>query len=188
MHYFMQAATVLMLELSFRADHMPNEVEEIFDSAKKATDWLHSLSEQDEAARRAWSLCDEIMHKIAPKVGKSLTEASNYGGSPDRKGHAADRMQGIDSDQFAQGSATSSAYLPRLSSAPFHQPMFSSYDQFLSQGQMPTSSASESYNDIFPTAADMYAMQYDGHEHSGYFQVHNRQRWFPSDDGGVGGG
>lgn len=190
-HYFMQAATILMLELSFRADHMPNEVEEIFDSAKKATDWLHSLSEEDEAARRAWSLCDEIMHKVAPKVGKSLTEASNYGGAPDHNGHAADQMQGMDSDQFAQGPTTSSVYLPQMgatSSAPFHQPMFSSYYQFLSQGQLTTASASEPYNDIFPTAAHMYAMQYDAHDHAGYFQEHNQQRWFPSDNGGIGGG
>ena len=187
-HYFMQAATVLMLELSFRADHMPNEVEEIFDSAKKATDWLRSLSEEDEAARRAWSLCDEIMHKVAPKVGRSLTEGSNYGGAPDHEGRAADQMQGMDQKGSSQGPASSSIYLPELgslSSAPFHQPMFSSYDQFLSQGQGATASASEPY--IFPTAAEMYAMQYDGHDHAGYFQEQNQQRWFPT-DGGVGGG
>lgn len=187
-HYFMQAATVLMLELSFRADHMPNEVEEIFESAKKATDWLRSLSKEDEAARRAWSLCDEIMHKVAPKVGRSHTEASNYGGTPDHEGHAADQMQGMDHHQFTQEPATSSIYLPQLgstSSAPFHRPIFSSYDQFLSQGE--TASASEPYNDMFPTAADMYAMQYDGHDHAGYFQEQNQQRWFPS-EGGVRGG
>ena len=188
-HYFMQAATVLMLELSFRADHMPNEVEEIFDSATKATDWLRSLSEEDEAARRAWSLCDEIMHKVAPKVGRSLTEASNYGGSPDHEGRAADQMQGMDHNGFSQGPATSSIYLPQLgsaSSAPFHQPMFtSSYDQFLSQRV--TASASEPYHDIFPSAADMYAMEYDGHDHARYFQEQNQQRWFPTDSG-VGGG
>ena len=171
-HYLMQAATVLMLELSFRADHMPNEVEEIFDSAKKATDWLRSLSEEDEAARRAWSLCSEILHKVAPKVGRNLSEA-NYGGVSDHQGLAADQMQGMDTTQFTHGPATSSIYLPQLgytSSAPFHQPMFSSYDQFLSQGPVPTTSASGLYSDMFPTAVDMYAMQYDGHEHAGYFQ------------------
>lgn len=189
-HYLMQAATVLMLEISFRSDHMPNEVEAIFDSAKKATDWLRSLSEEDEAARRAWSLCDEMLRKVATKVGKSSTEASNYGGVSDHHGHAADQMQGIDIIQLTQGSATSSIYVPQhgyASSAPFQQPILSSYDQFLSFGQVPTTSASGPYNDMFPTATDMAAVHYDGHNHAGYFHEQNHQRWFPHGSGGGGG-
>lgn len=184
-HYLMQAATVLMLELSYRSDHMPNEVEEIFDSAKKAADWLRTLSEEDEAARRAWSLCDEMLRKITPKVRRSPVKASNFGGY---QGPAVDHMQGIDITHFTQGPAISSTYPPQsafASSAPFHQPMFSSYDQFLSYSQVPTTSASGLYDDMFPTAADMDAMQYDG----GSFREQNQHRWSPShgdDGGGVG--
>lgn len=171
-HYLMQAATVLMLELSFRSEHMPNEVEEIFDSAKKATDWLRSLSEEDEAARRAWFLCNEMLCKVAPKIGRSPAEPLKYDCVSDHQEHAVDQMQGMDNTQFTQAPATSSMYLPQqcyASSAPFHQPIFSSYDQFLSYGQVPTTSASGPYNDKFPTATDMDAMQYDGHDNSGYF-------------------
>ena len=170
-HYLMQAATVLMLELSFRSDHMPNEVEDIFNSAKKATDWLRGLSEEDEAARRAWSLCHDMLRKVAPKIGRSPAEASNYGGVSDHRGHAADQLQNMDTTQITQGLTTSSMYLPQdgyASSAPFHLPIFSSYDQFLSYGQVPTTSASGHFNDIYTTTADGDAMQYDIHDHTGY--------------------
>ena len=190
-HYLMQAATVLMLELSFRSDHMPNEVEEIFNSAKKATDWLRGLSEEDEAARRAWSLCDEMLRKVAPKIGSSLAEASNYGGVSDHQGHAADEMQGMNTGQITEGPATSCMYLPQhgyANSAPFHPPIFSSYDQFLSFGQVPRTSISGPYNDMFPTSADMNTMQHDGHDHAGSFHEQNHQRWFPGSGGGGGEG
>lgn len=185
-HYLVQAATVLMLELSFRSDHMPNEVEEIFNSAKKAVDWLRSLSEVDEAARRAWSLCDEMLRKVAPKVGRSPAEASNYDSFSDHQGNAVDQMQGVDSTQFTQASAKSSLYLPQhhyASSAPFHQPIFSSYDQFLSYGQAPTTSGSGLYNDMFPTVAATDTMQYEGHENTRYFHEQDHQRWFPAGGG-----
>lgn len=184
-HYLMQAATVLMLELSFRSDHMPDEFEAIFNSAKKATDWLRSLSEEDEAARRAWSLCDQMLRKFAPKAGRSPAEASNYGGVPDQE-HAADQMHGVDTTQFTQGPATSSIYLPQhgyASSAPFHLPIFSYYDQIPSFGPALTTSASGLYNDMFPTTTDMDPMQYDGHNDAGYFNEQDHQRWFPGVDG-----
>ena len=182
-HYLMQAATVLMLELSYRSEHMLNEVEEVFDSAKKATDWLRSLSEGDEAARRAWCLCDDMLRKVAPKVGKSPADAY-YGGAPEHQGHAADQMQGVDTIQSRQTPATSSVYLPQndyASSALFQQPIFSSYDQFPSYGPVPTTSASGLYNDMFPTATDMDGMQYEDHDGVGYFNEQDHQRWFPGD-------
>ena len=77
-HLLMQAATVLMLELSFRAEHMRDEVDEIFDSAKKALEWLRVMSKEDEAARRASVLCNELLRQVAPKVGKNPDEASDF--------------------------------------------------------------------------------------------------------------
>ena len=182
-HYLMQAATVLMLELSFGATHMPNEIEEIFDSARKATDWLRSLSEEDEAAKRAWSLCDEMLRKLAPKVGKSPDEASNYRDVSHHQGHGANPAQGMDTTQFTQGAVTSSIYLPQhcyASSGPFHPPMYSSYDQFFSYGQVPAISASGPYNDMFPTAPAMDGIQYDDQDQAGYFDSQNQQNWFPN--------
>lgn len=187
-HYLMQAATILMLELSFRSDHMPNEVDEIFDSAKKATDWLRGLSE-NEAARRAWSLCDDMLRKVASKVGRNPAEASTYGGVSDHQGHAADQMQGMQCTHSTQGPASSSMFLPQhgyASSAPFHQPVFSAYDQVLSYCQVPTTSASGPFNDMF-FGTDMEAIQYDGYDHTGYSYEQDHQRWFPNGGGGGDG-
>ena len=73
-HHLVQAATVLMLELSFRAYHMPNEAEEILQAAKKAVLWLRAMSEEDMAAHRAWKLCDGMLRKVAIKVGRTVDD------------------------------------------------------------------------------------------------------------------
>lgn len=71
-HHLVQAATVLMLELSFRSTHLPTEVEQILDCAKKAVSWLRSMSEENLAAYRAYKMCDEMLRKVAPKVGREV--------------------------------------------------------------------------------------------------------------------
>jgi hypothetical protein len=71
-HHLVQAATVSMLELSYQADHLPHEVEEILQSARKAVQWLHSMAEEDLAAHRAWRLCDDMLQKVASKVGRQF--------------------------------------------------------------------------------------------------------------------
>ena len=188
-HYLVQAATVLMLELSFRSYHMPNEVEEIFDSTKKAIDWLRSLAQADEAAKRAWSLCNEMFHKVAPMVGRSPAEASNFQGLPDHQEHAAYQTQVTDANQHTQGAAMSSTDSPQhgdSSSAPFDPSLFSYYDQFLDLGQLPDFSASGPYNDMFSTAPNMYATQHDGQDHDEYFNEQSQQQWLHGDFSGPG--
>lgn len=183
-HYLVQAATVLMLELSFRAYHMPNEVEEIFDSTKKAIDWLQSLSQADEAAKRAWSLCNERFHKVAPMVGRSLAEASNSQGLSDHQGHAAYQAQAMDINQYTQGPAMSSTYSPQYgysNFAPFDPSSFSYYDQFQAFGQLPESSTSGPYNDMFTTAPSMYATQDDGLDYGEFFDERNQQQYLLND-------
>ena len=198
-HHLVQAATVLMLELSFRSDHMPNEVEEIFDSTKKAIDWLRSLSQVDEAAKRAWSLCNEMFHKVAPMVGRSLAEASNPQGLSDHQGDAAYQAQDkdmdmdmdMDANQYTQGPAMSGTYSPQhgySSFAPFDPSLFSYYDQLLAYGQLPASSASGPYNDMFPTAPNMDAAQSDGQGHANFFDEQNQQQWLPDGLSGPGTG
>lgn len=175
-HFFVQAATVLMLELSLRSYHMPNEVEEIFNAAKKALDWLGSLSHEDEAAKRAWSLCSEALRNVAPKVGRSLAELSDHG---DHQGHAADQAQGLEASRFTQEPATTSTPSPHddyASFAPFDPPMFSYYDRFFPYDQGP---AVGPYNDMFLTASDMDDMHYDGQDDAEHLNEQNQLRWFP---------
>lgn len=76
-HHLVQAATISMLELSYRAHHLPHEAEEILSSAKKAVSWLRNMSEEDLAAHRAWKLCDEMLRKVAPKIGQVVAESPN---------------------------------------------------------------------------------------------------------------
>ena len=188
-HFLVQAATVLMLELSFRSHHMPNEVEEIFDSTKKAIDWLRSLSQVDEAAKRAWSLCNEMFHKTALMVGRSPAEPSNFQVRSDQRGHTAYQSQDMDANQYAQGTAVLGTYPPQhgySSFAPFDPSLFSYYGQFLAYGQPPASSVSGPYNDIFATPPSMHATQPDGQDPAEYFHEQTQQQWLLDDLGGPG--
>lgn len=69
-HHLVQASTITMLELSFQADHVPEEVDNMLQTAKKATEWLRSMADEDLAASRAWRLCEGMLHKVASIVGK----------------------------------------------------------------------------------------------------------------------
>ena len=170
-HLLMQAATVSMLELSFRADHAPDEVDEVFHSANKALGWLRNMAEQDEAARRATVLCNDMLRRVAPKVGKTATEVSNgptNGGLPTNAGlptmkvengpQDMDTRQTIEEQQatypFFQTTqapqinpmSTTTDYFPQqqygyLTTAPMQPNVFTSYDQMQPYGQLPTTSA-----------------------------------------------
>jgi Fungal specific transcription factor domain len=71
-HHLMQATVVLLLELSFRSYHMPEEAEDVFEASKKAVRWLHKLGDESYSARRAWTLCDKMLREAAPKIGREV--------------------------------------------------------------------------------------------------------------------
>ncbi|KAI4204167.1 MAG: hypothetical protein LQ350_001358 [Teloschistes chrysophthalmus] len=73
-HHLMQAVTILMLEISYRATHCPESTDDIFAAAEKAVGWLQSMSTQDMAANRAWRLSSEMLTKVAPKIGRRINE------------------------------------------------------------------------------------------------------------------
>lgn len=187
-HYLMQAATILMLELAFRADHMPNEVEEVFDAAEKALQWLRSMSEVDEAARRASVMCNELMRQVAPKVGREPNEDSN----PMLDGHAyvdgespTEGVEQMHDMQDFQENTTAFQSQPQFdftTSAPFQPNMFATYDQMSYVNwpytQMPAASAPAPYDGIFFTGNQMDGMGTDGNDPLGY-GTGPEQRWFP---------
>lgn len=74
LHYIMQATTVLLLELSFRAEHVPEKGVEVSQAAKKAVEWLHELSKSSSSAHRAWKLCDDFLRRLAPQVGIDVSD------------------------------------------------------------------------------------------------------------------
>ena len=182
-HHLVEAAVVCMLELSFRANHMPHEVDEVFESADKAVQWLRSMSVGDLAASRAWQMCDEMLRKISPKVGKSVSDMLSF------QQQMAEPMQGLQSFS-TQLNPTRPGILPYPGSAPFQIPIFTNYDQTMSQDQLPQNlmqnSTANTYANMFPSANDIEAMGSGDQSAAGYYSNQNPapHQWYPPGGGG----
>lgn len=140
-HHLVQATSILMLELSFRADHLPHEVDVILRSAKKAVCWLRSMAEEDLAAYRAWKLCEGMLRKVALKIGRRVDDLPsiplvpshhNAGNLPSLSKFPGNRDLNLDgglSEHFTANmdyqSQSSQNFLPEPS-------LYSSYDDYLS--------------------------------------------------------
>lgn len=81
LHYLMQATTVLLLELAFHSQHVPEKANMVLKAAKKAIDWLSALSKTSMASERAWKLCDGFLGRLAPHIGVDVNEMSDNDGS-----------------------------------------------------------------------------------------------------------
>lgn len=84
LHYLMQAATVLLLELAFGSVHMPEEEQNFVQKSKKAVRWLYAMSEHSIASRRAWQLCDVSLRRLAAgmKFDTDDIPSATYQNSP----------------------------------------------------------------------------------------------------------
>jgi len=78
LHSLVQAATVLMLEISFRAHHMPQDADTILEASKKVVRWLHALGEDNPSARRAWTLCDSMLRDAVGKIGRDVGDLPEF--------------------------------------------------------------------------------------------------------------
>ena len=164
LHYMMQATTILMMELSYGAYHMPNEAEKIFNSAKKAVYWFYRMAEKSIAVSRAWRLSNEMLRKVAPKIGRHVDDMPS---NPpplipsylDELSHSARVMQGPAGlgrlPRFPRQSSGQSSYGQPSHSEDYagFNPMFhSSYDQFAPfRGQADISN-------FFPSSTQMDSM------------------------------
>ncbi|OOQ87737.1 fungal specific transcription factor domain protein [Penicillium brasilianum] len=77
LHYLMQATTVLLLELAFHSQHVPEKANMVLKAVKKAIDWLAALSKTNMASERAWKLCDGFLRRLAPHIGIDVNELSD---------------------------------------------------------------------------------------------------------------
>ncbi|KAJ5683328.1 hypothetical protein N7462_006493 [Penicillium macrosclerotiorum] len=84
LHYLMQAATVLLLELSFGSVHMPDDEQNFIIFSKKAIRWLFAMSEHSIASRRAWQLCDIGLRRLATGMHFDVSDmpSATYHQSP----------------------------------------------------------------------------------------------------------
>ncbi|KAL8822312.1 MAG: hypothetical protein Q9191_006951 [Dirinaria sp. TL-2023a] len=73
-YYIKRAVTVLMLEMSFRAKHMPSEAEEMLKDAKKGMNWLLSMASTSSAARISWDQLSRLLRLVAPRIGGSTDD------------------------------------------------------------------------------------------------------------------
>jgi hypothetical protein len=74
LHWIVQATTVLMLEMAFRVNHMPEEADSILEGCKKGIRWLHALGEDNMSASRAWSLCFPMLRETIKKIGRDVSD------------------------------------------------------------------------------------------------------------------
>ncbi|KAJ5167310.1 uncharacterized protein N7482_006091 [Penicillium canariense] len=77
LHYLMQATTVLLLELAFHSQHVPEKMTMVSKAAKKSLDWLSALSMTNMASERAWKLCDGFFRRLSPHIGTATSEMSD---------------------------------------------------------------------------------------------------------------
>ena len=108
-HHIKRSTTVLLLELAFRAEHMPSQAGEIVSDAIKAINWIHSMGAVSMAARRAWSLLNRSLQSAAQGIGAST--AGLIRTPPQPQGNAAGPYQSTgDNPTFEPG-----AWLPMTS-------------------------------------------------------------------------
>ena len=139
LHYLMQAAVVLLLELSYRADHMPDEAENIFEEAQKAVGWLHHLGEDNWSARRAWALCNSLLRETALKIGQQVSQVQQHPPGPPRETWRAEpQASTFESNPaanpavWAPSDAQSGANFGVAAQDTVNMPAVSGYDQFTS--------------------------------------------------------
>lgn len=68
-HHLVQAATILLLKLSLRAEHVPIEAAGVLASAKKAVFWLNHVADEGAGSQRARAHWNGMLRIVALKIG-----------------------------------------------------------------------------------------------------------------------
>lgn len=122
LHYVMQSATVIILELTFACFHMPDRKDILLQSARKSVMWLHAMSEHCIASRRAWQLCESALGRLISSMGYNVSDARP---SPNPKQEdSLANPTGLIVPQYSDASLNSAQLLPsndpsRLSVPPY---------------------------------------------------------------------
>ncbi|KAJ5502984.1 Transcription factor [Penicillium fimorum] len=82
LHYIMQTATVIILELSFGCVHMKDQESNLVQSAKKSLRWLYMMSMHCTASYRAWQLCQSAVRRLVSSMGYDTSDIPE---SPDKQ-------------------------------------------------------------------------------------------------------
>ena len=87
LHHVKRALTILLLELSFRAEHMPSEAGEILSEAKKAINWLRFMGAHSITAHRSWIAMSRLLQAAAQKVGGNTADIVTAPPIPQQQEH-----------------------------------------------------------------------------------------------------
>ena len=74
LHHLKRALTVLLLELAFRAEHMPSSAGEILAEAKAAVNWLGRLGNSNSDARSTYSSMRRLLRLAAERIGGDTSD------------------------------------------------------------------------------------------------------------------
>jgi hypothetical protein len=101
LRYLMQAATIILLELSFGCVHVPKEEEKLVRLSKKSIRWLFAMSERSVGSRRAWQLCDSSFRSLANKMNYNTDDLPSPLSYPEHAKTEATPGSHTGSDQVA---------------------------------------------------------------------------------------
>ena len=152
-HHIKRSATVLLLELAFRAEHMPSQAEEIVADSINAVNWIHSVGAVSMAARRAWSLLMQSLQSAAQRIGSST--AGLITTPPQSQGSGAGPHQSGDIQPLEPG-----AWLPMAPSwdvGAMHDSPFYSDMQMSGMDDFGFMRARQDHS-MFPSASDIDGM------------------------------
>ena len=74
LHHLKRALTVLLLEMAFRAEHMPSSAGEILAEAKAAVNWLDQLGNSSSDARITCSSMRKLLRLAAQRIGGDISD------------------------------------------------------------------------------------------------------------------
>ena len=98
-HFIIEASSVLIMELAYRADHVPSQAEYLFEDTKTAVSWMRHLAPQSVMAKKGSVVYEVLLRRVAPRIGRDAGKLTKDGNLPrERNGHRSRRSRGDDHD------------------------------------------------------------------------------------------
>ena len=73
LHHHKRALTIILLELSYRAEHMPSQKEDLLSDAKRGIEWIGSMGGTSNAAQQSFSSMARYLQLAITRVGADPT-------------------------------------------------------------------------------------------------------------------
>ena len=173
LHHHKRALTVVLLELAFRAEHMPSEAGEILAEAKAALSWLNHIGKSNPDARRTCTQMRKLLRLAAQKVGgdtSDMTPSTDEDAPPTYAGQQQPPVVDYNNaDQYAF--APSGLY-----GGPSFQDQWQYYGDFGARNELDQFGflrAEGGVGSLFPTASEIDGMnraQGEDYDMDGHYQ------------------